>query len=331
MVKKDYYELLGVSKDASNKEIQRAFRRLARKYHPDVNPGDTKGAGKFKEINEAYQTLSDPETRQGYDQNGQGWPPEGFFEEGPGTFTWHFESRPGFGPSVFDDILSSVLQGKGRQPFQRIFESRRPTEIEHPIEVSLEEACHGTNRVIEFMEDGPCPACGEVGGRDLRRCPQCGGVGRVRRPRRLDVTVPAGVKTGSRVRVKPNSQAGDSTGGVGTIVLVVKVRPHQRFQRKEDDLYLEIPVPLLHAILGGEVPVATFNGSVTLKIPPSTQNGRTFRLRGQGMPLLGRAGRGDLYAKVKVMLPTDPTDEEIALFRQLRELTRTEVSNDDVR
>ncbi len=320
MAGKDYYQILGVLKDASDKEVQRAFRRLARKYHPDVNPGDGEAAERFKRINQAYQVLSDPKTRRRYDQNGQGWPFEGRFQERSGPFTWQFDSDPGFGGGIFDDILTGVLRGRGRHPFQGVFESRRSTHVEQPIEVGLEEAYHGSTRVIELLQDEPCPTCRGKGGPSLAGCPQCGGSGWVQRPRRLEVRVPPGVRTGSRIRVSPRRPGGGAVGGIETIYLVVTVRPHPRFRRKGDDLYTEVTVPLLDAILGGQAQIDTLSGRVSLNIPPATQNGRNFRLKGRGMPVLGGSGKGDLYARVKVVLPSDLTDEEAALFRRLKEV-----------
>ena len=325
MATKNYYDILGVSKNASEKEIQRAYRRLARKHHPDVNPGDKQAEDKFKEINEAYQVLSDPEQRQEYDQNGRGFRFSGPSGGRRGPFVWRYEtsgSGPdvdfdlGSGSSPFDDILGNVMRGRGQGAFQDGFTRQRQAEIEHPIQVTLEEAYHGTTRTIEFTDQERCPTCGGRGG----SCPQCGGMGAVQKMRRLEVKVPAGVKTGSRVRVSPGRGMDRSTGGVKTIYLMTSVRPHSRFDRKGDDLHTEVSVPLLIAVLGGEVDVTTLSGKVALKIPPSTQNGRVFRLRGKGMPVLGESRKGDLHAKIKVSLPSDLGEEELALFRQLKDL-----------
>ena len=315
MPKKSYYQILGVAKDASEKEIQRAFRRLARKCHPDVNPGQQDTAERFKEINEAYQVLSDPDERKRYDINGRGF-------RFAGPITWHFESG-GFsggspfdaGMNPFDEILDSLLGGRGEGPFRGAFGGRRSPRIEHPIEVTLEEAFHGATRVIELADTSVCRGCGGMGG----ACVECGGTGLAQRPRRLEIKVPPGVRTGSRIRVNPNRGRGGS-GGVEDVYLILKVRPHQRIRREGDDLYVEVPVSLSDAVLGGEVRVETLGGNVELKIPPATQNGRSFRLKGQGMPALTKPGAGDLYATVKVSLPADLSEEELALFRKLREL-----------
>ena len=315
MPKKSYYRILGVAKDASEREIQGAFRRLARKYHPDVNPGQLDTAERFKEINEAYQVLSDPDERKRYDHNGRGF-------RFAGPITWHFEGG-GFsgGPPLdmrtnpFDDILDSLLGGRGGGPSRAAVEGHRSARIEHPIEVTLEEAFRGATRVIEFAETSVCSGCEGRGG----GCFECGGAGLVQKPRRLEVKVPPGVRTGSRIRVNLNSGRGGSVG-VGEIYLLVKVRPHQRFRREGYDLYVEVAASLSDAVLGGEVRVETLGGNVELKIPQGTQNGQSFRLKGQGMPALTKPGAGDLYATVKVSLPTDISEEELALFRKLREL-----------
>ncbi len=320
MADKSYYDILGVSKDASEKEIQKAFRRLARKHHPDVNPGDNQASEKFKEVNEAYQVLSNQEARQQYDQRGRGWNFEEFFGRGPQSFSWTFESQGGpqtrVGHGAFDDILSSVMRSRGRSPFGETFETRPAPSVEHPIEVTLEEAYRGTKRVIEYVDQHACAVCAGSGRRGQGMCPQCGGAGGVREPRRLEVKVPAGVDTGTKVKISPSGQEGRTSA----IYLVVEVKPHGKFVRKGKDLHVEVPVPLVDVVLGGEVQVETMNGKVSLKIPQGTQSGRTFRLRGKGMPALNKAGKGDLLAKVKVVLPRDMSEEELDLFRRLKKI-----------
>ena len=318
MAKKSYYDILDVPKDASEKEIQKAFRRMARKHHPDVNPGDDQASEKFKEVNEAYQVLSNQEARQQYDQRGRGWSFEKFFGSEPQSFTWTFGSEqfPESRHGAFDDILSSVMRNRGRSPLRETFGTRPASSIEHPMEVTLEEAYRGTKRVIEYIDQRACVACAGSGRRAQGICPQCGGAGGVQEPRRLEVKVPAGVDTGTRVKISP----GGRQGRVSTIYLVVEVKPHSKFVRKGENLHVEVPVPLIDAVLGGEVQVETMNGKVSLKIPQGTQSGRTFRLRGKGMPVLNRDSRGDLLARVKVVLPRDMSEEELDLFRQLKKI-----------
>ena len=295
MAGKDYYSILGVNRSASEREIKQAYRRLARKYHPDVNPGDKSAEEKFKQINEAYEVLSDKEKRQKYDQFGDQWQYADQFarvgwQQAP---SWDFSqggTRIYFGEgdfgSLFDDLLRDFRSRRQAQP-------RRGQDIGYPVEVTLEEAYHGTTRTISF-EDG----------------------------KRLEVKIPPGVGDGSRVRLAGKGRAGDG-GARGDLYLVTSVKPHHLFERRGDDLHVGVAVPLVVAMLGGEVQVPTLKGKLALKIPPETDNGRTFRLAGQGMPHLGNSSRGDLLARVKVVLPTKLSAKEKELFKQLGELRPT--------
>jgi len=288
MAGKDYYQILGVDRKASERDIKQAYRKLARQYHPDVNPGDKAAEEKFKQINEAYEVLSDKENRQKYDKYSDQWQYAEQFEkaqrqQAPG---WNFSQggrrvyygEGNFG-SLFDDLLGGFRFDRGQaQP-------RRRRSLEYPVEVTLEEAYRGTTRTLSFA-DG----------------------------KRLEVKVPAGVRTGSGVRL-----AGKGAQG-GDLYLRVSVKPHPTFERRGDDLLVGVSVPLVVAMLGGEVQVPTLKGKVALKIPAETQNGRTFRLAGQGMPHLDNSSRGDLMARVRVVLPTRLSAEEKELFKQLGEL-----------
>lgn len=288
MAKKDHYQKLGINRGASEKEIKQAYRKLARKHHPDVNPGDKAAEAKFKEINEAYEVLSDSEKRRKYDQFGDKWKFADQFEgEGRSTFG-------GFGPKGatfdFSDLgdldLGSIFSNLGFGGKTRAgTRSRRKQAIEKPVEISLEEAYSGTVRTIDM--DG----------------------------RRLEVKIPPGVGDGSRVRV-----AADNRSSAMAIHLVISVKPHQSFERKGDNLHMEVPVSLNDAMLGGEVDIPAMKGKLVLKIPPETQNGKVFRLAKQGMPRLGNSGQGDLLAKVRIVLPTNLTEREKELFRELRSL-----------
>jgi len=322
MAAKDYYSILGVPRNASEKDIKQAYRKLARKYHPDVNPGDKSAEAKFKEINQAHEVLSDSEKRKKYDQFGENWQyadqfaragaqqqqPTWEFRRGGTTFDFgDMGAEEGFG-----DIFDSILRGsRGRS-------SRRPLrgqDFEQPVEVSLEEAYRGTTRMLEMQSEEPCPACKGKG------CRTCGGAGAVLRPRRLEVKIPPGVKENSRVRIAGKGGPGSLGGPAGDVYLLISVKPDSRFQRTEDDLHVEVPVHLVDAILGGEAEVPTLEGKkLALKIPPETQNGKLFRLAGQGMPRLGNDGKGDLYAKVKVVLPSRLSAKEKELFQQLKTL-----------
>jgi len=312
---KDYYRTLGVSKNASEKEIRRAFRKLARQYHPDVNPGDARAEERFKEINEAYEVLSDPEKRRKYDQLGADWAHWQQTGGHPGDFDWSSwtTSAPGGqgqrvyvrygtpddlgdlfgGASPFSDFFTQIFGGMGGDGAASGFEyrvrSQRGQDYEQEVEISLREAYQGTTRILQ--KDG----------------------------RRLEVKIPPGARTGTRVRMSGEGGPGTAGGPAGDLYLRVRVAPDPQFERKGDDLYITIPVDLYTAVLGGQVQVPTLGGSVMLTIPPGTQNGHTFRLRGKGMPRLRQPEQhGDLYVKVDVRLPTQLTPRQRELFEELR-------------
>jgi molecular chaperone DnaJ len=327
MAGKDYYQILGVSRNASEKEIKQAYRRLARKHHPDLNPGDKSAEAKFKEINAAYEVLSNPEKRKKYDQFGEQWEYAEQFAKsggqervrwdfGRGGTTFEYGDLSGFG-----DIFSSLFGDSGTG--SRMRGPRRGQDIESPIEVTLEEAYHGSTRMMQLQTEEPCTACGGTGRVGNRVCTICNGAGGKVNPKRLEVKIPAGVRDGSRIRISGEGGPGRAGGSKGNLYLVVKVLPHKLFERKGDDLYTEVPMPLATAMLGGEVRLPTLNGNLSLKIPPETQNGKVFRLAGRGMPQLGNANYGNLFAKVKVVLPTNLTEEERKLFERLRSLRPT--------
>jgi len=300
---RDYYEVLGVPRTATEKEIKTAYRRLARKYHPDLNPGDKSAEGRFKELQAAYDVLSDAEKRKKYDQFGPNWEhlsqvgATGFGANGPKV-----EYNYGTG-AEFSDILNDLFGGiganapgrGGRAGFRP--RPRAGEDIEQPIDVSLEEAYFGTTRVLQIPNgDGTS--------------------------RRLEVKIPAGVQSGARIRLAGEGHRGIAGGPPGDTYLAVTVRPHGTFERKDDDLYEDVSLPLTTAILGGEAQVPTLKGRVALKIPAETQNGRTFRLAGLGMPRASGGGQGDLYAKMKVVLPTKLSERERALFEELSQMQK---------
>jgi curved DNA-binding protein len=304
---KDYYKTLGVQKDATAADIKKAYRKLARQFHPDVNKS-ADASKKFKAVNEANEVLSDPSKRKRYDQLGPDW--ERFAQGGAGSprggngggFQWVYTGTPGANPfaggeSDFSDFFQSVFgsgfgqAAPGNGTRRRTARSRAIADVEYPIEVTLAEAYKGAERVLELQdEDG--------------------------RAKRLSVKIPAGVRDGQRIRL-----AGQAAGG--DLYLQVKVKPHPLFTRDGDDLRLELPVALHEALLGAEVTVPTLKGRVSLRIPPETQNGRTIRLAGQGMPRAG-GGFGDLYVTVKVVLPTKLNDKERELATELAAERRTE-------
>lgn len=329
MAGKDYYNILGIKKDATDKEIKQAYRRLARKYHPDVNPGDKTAEGKFKEINEAYEILSDKDKRRKYNKYGDKWQYADQFEQaerqqqsyyrdfgqgGRGS-TFHFSGDVG----GMDDILEELFGGRAGA-FQRRAQPRRGQDLESPVEITLEEAYSGTNRTINLQFEKPCSACKGTGRIQNLPCSVCRGSGMEPDVKRIEVKIPAGVHTGSRVRVAGKGQPSYSGGPSGDLYLIISVKSHPTFERRGDNLHVSVPVPLTTAMLGGEVQVPTLKGKLALKIPPETQNGRMFRLTGQGMPHPGKSEKGDLLARVNIVLPTKLTEKEKELFRQLSEI-----------
>ena len=323
---KDYYKTLGVAKTATEKEIKQAFRKLARKLHPDVNPGDKTAESRFKEVNEAYEVLGDPEKRKKYDELGANWrmyehagaqPGGGPFGGGfnPGgtggrggfrTMTQE-EMEELFGDSnPFSDFFTTFFGGgmggatgpRGTAGARTGGVRQRPgRDIENEIELSLEDAFNGTTQRLALTHDG--------------------------HRRTVDVRFPAGVVTGSRVRVSGEGEQGVGGGQAGHLYLRVRLTPHPVFELKDRDLHVRVPVPVTTAVLGGEADVQTLSGKpARLRIPPGTQNGQVFRLKGYGMPSVGKPDeKGDLYARVDVQLPTQLTAEEREHYEALRRLS----------
>lgn len=284
MAKQDYYSILGVRRDAPAKEIKQAYRKLARKYHPDVNPGDAAAEQKFKEISEAYTALENPESRKKYDQFGHHAFTSGFdtaFSRGSGSSGFHtgnlrdfFNSRGGFAESfgtVFEDFF-----GGSQERTQT--SSHRGQDLEHTVEISFEDAILGATIQVQVPRpDG--------------------------RGERLHVKIPAGVDTGSKVRLTSKGEGGKYGGRAGDLYIVTRVRPHAYFTRQGSDIMCEVPVTLAEVMLGGKIDVPSIDGRTTMTVPAGTQNGRTFRLRGKGAPHLKGGGQGDQYVKVHVVLP----------------------------
>ena len=316
---KDYYQTLGVSKDADQDEIKKAYRRLARQFHPDVNPDDPKAEEKFKEINEAYQVLSDENKRKKYDQFGSQWKQYQRTGGRPEDFDWsqwaargqpggtqyrtvsqeEFEQMFGGGLGGFSDFFETLFGGMGgvrgtrrttRRPGAQT--AARGRDIEHPVQISLEEAFHGTTRLLTF-EGG----------------------------RRIEASIPAGVKSGSKVRL--SGQGAEGPRGAGDLYLKVEVQPHPNFERDGDDLRVDQTVDLFTALLGGEVKVATIDKEVQLTVPPESDSGKTFRLKGLGMPKLGNSNkRGDLYVTLQIQVPKDLTVEQKNMFKELQKAVK---------
>ncbi len=289
---KDYYQVLEVGRGASEQEIKQAYRKLARTYHPDINPGDKHAEVRFKEINEAYEVLSDKEKREKYDRFGRDW--RRYEQAGPGS------EYPNGGSADFSDIFESLFGGGGarrRNPGGGSFNLRMDgQDIEQPVEITLEEVFHGTTRSLQFANPNGTP-------------------------RTITVKIPPGVDTGNRVRVPGEGAPGLNGGNKGNLYIVVNVLPHSRFERKGDDLYLRVDTSLYTLLLGGQVPVPTLSGkTISLNVPAQTQNGRIFRLSGQGLPAPRSERRGDLYVTLNVELPTQFSPRERELFEELRRL-----------
>jgi len=303
---RDYYSVLGVSRAATDKEIRAAYRKLARKYHPDLNPGDKAAEARFKELQAAYDVLSDPEKRKKYDQFGPNWEQAeraraGFEGAGfgpQGASDLHFDFGSG---ADFSDILENLFGSRGGFGGPRTSTRTRPhtragEDIEHQVTITLEEAYFGTSRILEVPSLNGSPA------------------------RRIEVRIPPGVKTGSRVRLAGEGGAGLGGGPKGDLYLVVTVAPHGAYERKDDDLYIDVNLPLSTAVLGGEVQVPTIKGRVALRIPAETQNGQLFRLAGKGMPRASGTGFGDLFARMRISIPTKLSARERELFEELRKI-----------
>jgi len=351
VTKKDYYEILGVDRNADEQEIKRAYRRLALKYHPDRNPGDKEAEEKFKEAAEAYAVLSDPQKRALYDRYGHA----GLQQQGV-DFT-------GFEPDIFaefSDILGDLF-GFGDLFGTRTGHRTRPRrgeDLRYDLELDLEDCIRGKTVEIQIPRwetcsmckgsgadprEGlvPCPACqgrgsvvfhqgflsirrtcsqcGGTGRRVRRACSQCHGEGRVRTERRLQVRIPPGVDTGTRIRLANEGQPGVNGGPPGDLYVVIRVREHPVFERRGNDLYCTVPINVAQAALGAKIDLLTFDGLQTVEIPPGTQHGDEIRLPGLGVPDLNGRGRGDLYVRVHVRIPRKLTREQRKLFEQLRD------------
>jgi molecular chaperone DnaJ len=353
---KDYYQTLGVKRDASDKDIRAAYRRLARKYHPDVNPKDKTAEAKFKQVNEAYEVLSDTKLRQQYDRFGhlgEGWR---HAQEAPPGGGFSYQTGGDFqgGGQSFGDIFDMFFGGRsGARTAQEA--PARGMDAEAEVEVTLEEAFKGTHREISLTVPEACATCGgtgaepggsqtcpecrgqgrggplglgaceRCGGRGTivtKPCPACGGRGETQRTRRLSVKIPPGVKTGSRVRVAGQGGAGGRGRPAGDLYLNVRVRSDSRFTRRGDDLHGEVAISFPQAALGAEVEVPTMKGKVRMTVPPGTSSGQTLRLGGLGMPHLRGGGTGDQYVKIKIVVPKDLSKEERELIERLAALRR---------
>lgn len=351
MAKRDYYEVLGVSRTAPADEIKKAYRRLAMKHHPDRNKDDTSAEGKFKEAKEAYEVLSDSEKRATYDRFGH-----------DGLSSARGGGAGGYGAEGFGDIFGDVfgdIFGGGRQRGSQVF---RGADLGYELRLDLEKAVSGDSVTIDVptqvacekcngsgakkgtdpvkcstcggvgqvrMQQGffsiqqACPACKGVGTTIGDPCSDCHGRGRTRKTKTLSVKVPAGVDDGDRIRLSGEGEAGRNGGPPGDLYVEIRVNPHKLFTRDAADLACEIPISVAAATLGGEVELPTLNGNVSLKVPAGTQSGKVFRLRGKGVSTVRDARQGDLFAKVAVETPVNLNSEQKDLLQRFEESIRS--------
>jgi DnaJ-class molecular chaperone len=327
---KDYYKVLGVPKNAAEKEIKSAYRKLARKWHPDQNLDNPKAAEeKFKEIQEAYEVLGDPEKRKKYDVLGSDWQQasrqaeqQRRYREAQAEAPFGFEQFGGEGgASGFSDFFDMFFSGVGRQQTsgRRQF-AQRGSDLEASMDLPLRDAFAGGSKSISLNVEDVCPRCGGTGVVDRNICPVCHGTGRVLTTKRFDVTIPRGVREGQRIRLAGQGGSGTGGGPPGDLYLIAHIPDDERYTRKGDDLYIDLPVSIYELLLGGEVPAPTMSGDVTMKIPPGTQSNKLLRLAGKGMPKPKGGGTGDEYVRLIGTLPTNLSEKEKKLFRELASL-----------
>ena len=352
MAKRDYYEVLGIDKNADEATIKRAFRQQAKKNHPDLNPGDKEAEERFKEVNEAYQVLSDPQKKAQYDQFGFDGP-QGGFGGGYGDFSGF--GGAGFGG--FEDIFSSCFGGGARQANPNA--PRQGDDLRMDVTISFEEAAKGCEKEVNVVRDETCENCGGTGAKpgtkpttcpdchgtgqvtQIRNtafgriqnvttcpkcrgtgkivsdpCPKCNGRGKKRTSRRRTVKIPAGIDNGQVLTIRGQGGAGENGGPNGDLLIVVNVRPHKLFKRRDYDMYLDLPITFTQAALGAEVDIPTLDKPVKYNIPEGTQPGTVFRIKGEGIPYLRGSGKGDLYVTAKVEVPRKLSDHQKELLRQ---------------
>lgn len=348
MARKDYYDILGVDRRATEDEIKKAFRRLAHKYHPDKCPGDKSAEERFKEINEAYEVLKDPGKRAQYDRFGPEGVGVGFREAPDFGFTMDFQD-------IFGDVFGDFFGTRARRT-----RGQRGADLRYDLDISFEEAAFGTEKKVKIPKTTRCPSCQgsgarpgtapvtcpTCGGRGQVRyqqgffsisrpcsqckgegmiikepCSECAGSGRVRTTQTLTVKVPAGVEIGTRLRLSGEGESGLQGGSPGDLYINITIRPHPIFQRQNDNILCEVPISITQATLGAEIEVPTLDGKVRIKIPPGTQSGKVFRLRGKGIPSLHTGRRGDQNVVVKVEIPTRLTLRQRELLEEFARIS----------
>jgi molecular chaperone DnaJ len=366
LAKADYYEILGINKGATEDEVKAAFRKAAKQYHPDLHPNDKEAEAKFKEVNEAYEVLSDKDKRAKYDQFGHA----AFDPTAGGQGGYYSSGGAGFGD--FADIIDSMFGGFGgfgRGSGQTRNGPIAGNDLRYNLTISFEEAVFGVHKEINipreeacstcsgtgakpgtqpvkcaacggsgqvrvqqstmfgsFVTARSCDACGGTGKIVKEPCPDCRGKGRVNRTKKISINIPAGIDNGQSLNIHSEGEAGFNGGPAGDLYITVSVKPHKQFTRKGYDLYTDIQVPFTVATLGGEINVPTLKGSVKYAVPEGTQPNTVFRLREQGVPRLNSSSRGDLLVKVNVQVPKKVNDEQRELLKRLAESFGEEVS-----
>ncbi len=339
MGKRDFYEVLGVSKDASSDEIKKAYRRLAQRYHPDRNKGDKVAEDRFKDINEAYQVLSDPEKRSQYNAFGHGYanyggnPPGAGPGPGPG-YTYSYSTGPeGFGVNLedlFGGFTGPRRSRKGKGGFRDIFSDMfghggfdfaesGPQDIEAEMTISFEDAIRGGTHTLELGVPENCNSCGGTGRVNRSVCGACAGSGHVMRPEKFTVRIPAGVRDRGRLRI-PGKGITNGTGKKGDLHIRIHVQPHRFFRRDGDDIHLDVPITITEAALGARITVPTVDGKATLRIPRGTQSGQTMRLRNKGVKHPKGGGRGDQFVHIQIQVPKQLDERTRRLLEELRTL-----------
>jgi molecular chaperone DnaJ len=345
-MKRDYYEVLGIARNASGEDVKRAYRKLAVKFHPDKNPDDARAEEKFKELGEAYDVLMDEEKRAAYDRYGHAAFSQGMGGRGGGFHDPFDIFREVFGGGAGGGIFETFFGGGGSTDREG---RQRGSDLRYDMQITLEEAafgvekeievrkldacdkckgtgaeagsravtcpsCHGRGQVISsrgfFQVSQTCPRCRGVGEIIEKPCRVCDGEGRIEKTSRIKLKVPAGIADGARLRSSRNGEAGIRGGAQGDLYVVIHLKEHAIFQRDEDNLYCEVPIPFSTAALGGEIPVPTLDGKASLKVPAGTQSGQIFKLRGKGISNVNRRGRGDLVARLLVEVPTSLNAEQ---------------------
>lgn len=336
---KNYYDVLGISKTTPEKDIKSAYRKLARKWHPDANPDNAAAAEeKFKEIQEAYEVLGDSEKRKKYDMLGSNWQQaarqaeqqrryrttqdETIFDFG--NFGNPGAAGAGQGPTGFSDFFDMFFSGVGRRqgpgPTQSTRAPQGGQDLETTIELGLRDVYDGGKKSVSLQIEDVCPRCRGTGTISGGLCPHCHGTGRLLQSKKFDVTIPKGIREGQRIRLAGQGGAGIAGGGNGDLFLIVKLNDDTTYKRQGDDLYVDLPVSIYDLVLGGEVKVPTMGGQVTMTVPAGTQNNRTLRLSGKGMPKVKNGGAGDQYVRLVGQLPQNLSEKERKLYKELAAL-----------